>query len=158
MISFAIEPKAKGDEEKVHASLRRLAEEDPSLDVHRDAQTGETIVSGLSQMHVEIVLERMARRFGVEVNLKPPRVPYRETIRRTARAQGRYKKQTGGRGQFGDCHVEIEPLDAPRRVRVRGQDRRRRHPAGLPAGGRQGHPGGDVRAASWWARRWSASR
>jgi elongation factor G len=95
----------------VHASLRRLAEEDPSLDVHRDAQTGETIVAGLSQMHVEIVLERMARRFGVEVNLKPPRVPYRETIRRKARAQGRYKKQTGGRGQFGDCHVEIEPLD-----------------------------------------------
>ena len=112
VVSFAIEPKAKGDEDKVHASLRRLAEEDPSLDVHRDAQTGETIVSGLSQMHVEIVLERMARRFGVEVNLKPPRVPYRETIRRRARAQGRYKKQTGGRGQFGDCHVEIEPLDA----------------------------------------------
>ncbi len=144
VVSFAIEPKAKGDEDKVHASLRRLAEEDPSLDVHRDAQTGETIVSGLSQMHVEIVLERMARRFGVEVNLKPPRVPYRETIRRKARAQGRYKKQTGGRGQFGDCHVEIEPLDAHDGLRVRGQDRRRRYPAGLPAGCRQGDPGGDV--------------
>jgi elongation factor G len=110
VVSFAIEPKSKGDEEKVHTSLRRLQEEDPSLDVHRDAQTGETIVAGLSQMHVEVTLERMARRFGVEVNLHPPRVPYMETIRRPARAQGRYKKQTGGRGQFGDCHITLEPL------------------------------------------------
>jgi elongation factor G len=111
VVSFAIEPKSKGDEEKMHASLRRLAEEDPSLDVHRDVQTGETIVAGLSQMHVEIALERMQRRFGVEVEVHPPRVPYLETIRRPARAQGRYKKQTGGRGQFGDCHIEVEPLD-----------------------------------------------
>jgi elongation factor G len=111
VVSFAVEAKAKGDEDKVHAALRRLAEEDPSLDVHRDEQTGETIVAGLSQMHVETVLDRMHRRFGVEVELKPPRVPYRETIRGKARAQGRYKKQTGGRGQFGDCHIEIEPMD-----------------------------------------------
>jgi elongation factor G len=111
VVSFAVEAKAKGDEDKVHAALRRLAEEDPSLDVHRDEQTGETIVAGLSQMHVETVLDRMHRRFGVEVELKPPRVPYRETIRSKARAQGRYKKQTGGRGQFGDCHIEIEPMD-----------------------------------------------
>jgi elongation factor G len=111
VVSFAIEPKHKGDEEKMHASLRRLAEEDPSLDLHRDPQTGETIVAGLSQMHVEVVLERLARRFGVEVDLHPPRVPYLETIRRSARAQGRYKKQTGGRGQFGDCHIVLEPLD-----------------------------------------------
>ena len=110
VVSFAIEPKSKGDEEKVHTSLRRLQEEDPSLDVHRDPQTGETIVAGLSQMHVEVTLERMARRFGVEVTLHPPRVPYMETIRRSARAQGRYKKQTGGRGQFGDCHITVEPL------------------------------------------------
>ena len=110
VVSFAIEPKHKGDEEKVHTSLRRLQEEDPSLDVHRDPQTGETIVAGLSQMHVEVTLERMARRFGVEVTLHPPRVPYMETIRRPARAQGRYKKQTGGRGQFGDCHITLEPL------------------------------------------------
>ena len=101
----------KGDEDKVHASLRRLQEEDPSLDVHRDEETGETIVGGLSQMHVETVLERMHRRFGVEVDLKPPRVPYRETIRKPARAHGRHKKQTGGRGQFGDCHIEIEPIE-----------------------------------------------
>ncbi len=110
VVSFAIEPKHKGDEEKVHTSLRRLQEEDPSLDVHRDPQTGETIVAGLSQMHVEVTLERMARRFGVEVTLHPPRVPYMETIRKSSRAQGRYKKQTGGRGQFGDCHITLEPL------------------------------------------------
>ena len=77
-------PRSKGDEDKVHASLRRLQEEDPSLDVHRDEETGEMIVGGLSQMHVETVLERMHRRFGVEVDLKPPRVPYRETIRKPA--------------------------------------------------------------------------
>ena len=111
VVSFAIEAKSKGDEDKVHASLRRLQEEDPSLDVHRDEETGETIVGGLSQMHVETVLERMHRRFGVEVDLKPPRVPYRETIRKPARAHGRHKKQTGGRGQFGDCHIEVEPMD-----------------------------------------------
>ena len=111
VVSFAIEARSKGDEDKVHASLRRLQEEDPSLDVHRDEETGETIVGGLSQMHVETVLDRMQRRFGVEVDLKPPRVPYRETIRKPARAHGRHKKQTGGRGQFGDCHIQIEPMD-----------------------------------------------
>jgi elongation factor G len=110
VVSFAIEPKHKGDEEKVVSGLRRLMEEDPALDVHRDPQTGEQIVAGLSQMHVEVVLERMHRRFGVEVTLHPPRVPYLETIRKPSRAQGRYKKQTGGRGQFGDCHIQLEPL------------------------------------------------
>ena len=143
VVSFAIEPKHKGDEEKVVTALRRLMEEDPALDVHRDPQTGEQIVAGLSQMHVEVVLERMHRRFGVEVTLHPPRVPYLETIRKPSRAQGRYKKQTGGRGQFGDCHIQLEPLARPRGVRVRRQDRRRRHPAGVPACGRQGDPGGD---------------
>ncbi len=112
VVAFAIEARSKGDEDKVHASLRRLQEEDPSLDVHRDEETGEMIVGGLSQMHVETVLERMHRRFGVEVDLKPPRVPYRDTIRKPARAHGRHKKQTGGRGQFGDCHIEIEPMEA----------------------------------------------
>jgi elongation factor G len=111
VVSFAVEARSKGDEDKLHQSLRRLAEEDPSLDVHRDPQTGETIVAGLSQMHVETVLDRLQRRFGVEVELHPPRVPYLETIRRQSRAQGRYKKQTGGRGQFGDCHVVLEPMD-----------------------------------------------
>jgi elongation factor G len=109
-MAFAIEPKSKGDEEKVSTALRRLQEEDPTLDVHRDPQTGEQIIAGLSQVHVEVIVDRMKRRFGAEVNLKPPRVPYQETIKKSAKAQGRYKKQTGGRGQFGDCHIEIEPV------------------------------------------------
>jgi elongation factor G len=110
VMAFAIEPKAKGDEDKVFTALRRLQEEDPTIDVHRDDQTGEQIVAGLSQIHVEVIVDRMKERFGAEVNLKPPRVPYRETIKGSARAHGRYKKQTGGRGQFGDAHIEIEPL------------------------------------------------
>ena len=110
VMSFAITPKAKGDEEKVAQAIRRLAEEDPTLRLRRDAQTGEEILSGMSQMHVEIALERAKRRFGVDIELHPPRVPYRETIRREARAHGRYKKQTGGRGQFGDCHIVITPM------------------------------------------------
>jgi elongation factor G len=111
VMSFAITPKAKGDEEKVATSIRRLAEEDPTLRLRRDQQTGEEILSGMSQMHVEVALERAKRRFGVEIELHQPRVPYRETIRKEARAQGRYKKQTGGRGQFGDCHIVIAPAD-----------------------------------------------
>jgi len=110
VMAFAIEPKSKGDEEKVWTALRRLQEEDPTLDVHRDPETGEQIIAGLSQVHVEVIVDRVKRRFGAEVNLKPPRVPYQETIKKSAKAQGRYKKQTGGRGQFGDCHIEIEPL------------------------------------------------
>src|ERR671932_424212 len=110
VMAFAIEPKAKGDEDKVFTALRRLQEEDPTIDLHRDPQTGEQIVAGLSQIHVEVIVERMRQRFGAEVVLKPPRVPYQETIRNGAKAHGRHKKQTGGRGQFGDCHIEIEPL------------------------------------------------
>jgi elongation factor G len=110
VMAFAIEPESRGDEEKVFASLRRLQEEDPTIDLHRDSQTGEQIVAGLSQVHVEVVVDRLRSRFGVGVTLKPPRVPYQETIRAQAKAHGRHKKQTGGRGQFGDCHIEIEPL------------------------------------------------
>jgi elongation factor G len=110
VMAFAMEPRSRGDEEKVGAALHRLQEEDPTIDLHRDPQTGEQIVAGLSQLHVEVVVERMRERFGAEVELKPPRVPYHETIRSSAQAHGRYKKQTGGRGQFGDCKIEIEPL------------------------------------------------
>jgi elongation factor G len=111
VMAFAIEPKSKGEEDKVFTALRRLQEEDPTIDLHRDQQTGEQIVAGLSQVHVEVIVERLRSRFGAEVNLKPPRVPYQETIRKPAKAHGRHKKQTGGRGQFGDCHIEIEPLE-----------------------------------------------
>jgi elongation factor G len=111
VMAFAIEAENRGEEDKVFSSLRRLQEEDPTIDLHRDPQTGEQIVAGLSQVHVEVIVDRLRQRFGVEVALKPPRVPYQETIRGSAKAHGRHKKQSGGRGQFGDCHIEIEPLD-----------------------------------------------
>jgi elongation factor G len=111
VMSFAVTPKIKGEEEKVASAIKRLAEEDPTLRLRRDPQTGEEILAGMSQMHVEVALERAKRRFGVDVELHQPRVPYLETIRGSARAQGKYKKQTGGRGQYGDCHIVIEPID-----------------------------------------------
>src|ERR671931_480714 len=110
VMSFAVTPKSKGDEEKVATSLRRLSEEDPTLVLRRDRQTGEQLLSGLSQIHVEVAVDRLRRRFGVEVDLHQPHVPYLETIRKEARARHRYKKQTGGRGQFGECEIVIEPL------------------------------------------------
>jgi elongation factor G len=111
VMSFAVTPKTKGDEDKVAQALRRLHEEDPTLQLRRDPQTGEQLLSGMSQVHVEVAVARLKSRFGVEVELHQPRVPYVETIKAEARAQGRYKKQTGGRGQFGDCHIVIEPLE-----------------------------------------------
>jgi elongation factor G len=111
VMAFAYEAKSKGDEEKAVTAIRRLREEDPCLDVHRDPQTGEQIIAGLTQIHVEVVLDRMRRRFGAEIVLKPPRVPYVETIRKPASAHARYKKQTGGRGQFADCKIEIAPAE-----------------------------------------------
>ncbi len=111
VMAFAYEPKSKGDEEKAAAAVRRLTEEDPTLDVHRDAQTGEQIIAGLTQVHVEVIVARMKSRFGVEIELHPPRVPYQESIRKAASAHARYKKQSGGRGQFADCQIEIEPAE-----------------------------------------------
>jgi elongation factor G len=110
VMAFAVEVSGRGDEDKMFTSLRRLQEEDPTIDLHRDPQTGEQIVAGLSQVHVEVIVDRLRSRFGVEVALKPPRVPYRETIRVPSEGHGRHKKQTGGRGQFGACHIEICPL------------------------------------------------
>ncbi len=110
VISFAIEPKSRGDEEKVAMGLHRLLEEDPTLRFHRDEETKEMILGGMGQMHLEVTLERLKRKFGAEVIMKTPKIPYRETIRKTSKAQGRYKKQSGGRGQFGDCHIELEPM------------------------------------------------
>ncbi|TML84553.1 MAG: elongation factor G [Actinobacteria bacterium] len=111
VMSFAVTPKSKGDEEKMATGLRRLEEEDPTLHLRRDQQTGEQLLSGMSQMHVEVAVDRLRSRFNVDVELHPPRVPYLETIRSEARAQGKYKKQTGGRGQYGDAHIIIEPIE-----------------------------------------------
>ena len=110
-ISFALEPKSKGDEEKISTALARLMEEDPVLRVARDGRTHELLVSGNGQVHVEVAIAKMKKKFGVEAVLKQPKVPYLETIKRKVPAvQGRHKKQTGGRGQFGDCWIEMEPL------------------------------------------------
>ncbi len=110
-ISFAINPRSKGDEEKVVDGLNRLSEEDPSLQVGFDEQARDILLSGMGQVHVEVVLERLKRKFGVEVDLSLPKVPYRETIRKKVLGvEGKHKKQTGGRGQFGVCYIDIEPL------------------------------------------------
>ena len=110
IISYAIAPKSKGDEDKVGTGLHRILEEDPTLRFQRDEETKEMLLSGMGQVHLEITLERLKRKFGVEVAMKTPKVPYRETVKVSARAQGKYKKQSGGRGQYGDCWLDIEPL------------------------------------------------
>ncbi len=109
-ISFALQPKAKGDEDKISNALARLAEEDPTLRYHYDPETKQLLISGVGQLHIEVTLERMKRKFNAEVLLLPPRIPYKETVKGRAQVQGRHKKQTGGRGQFGDCWIEVEPL------------------------------------------------
>ena len=109
VISYAIEPKTKADEDKIHSALHRMIEEEPTLESHRDAQTKEFIISGMGQVHLEVIVEKMKRKFGVEVLLKTPKVPYLETIRSSARVQGKFKKQSGGRGQYGDCWIEMSP-------------------------------------------------
>jgi elongation factor G len=108
--TFAIEPKTRGDEDKISTALQRLQEEDPVLRVSRDAQTHEMLLSGMGQLHIEVVVGRLRKRYKVEVNLKKPKIPYRETIKGAAEAHGRHKKQTGGHGQFGDCKIRIKPL------------------------------------------------
>ncbi|HSI88927.1 MAG TPA: elongation factor G [Pyrinomonadaceae bacterium] len=110
-IAFAIEPKSRNDEEKISAALHKILEEDPSLHFDRDSQTKEFILSGSGQLHIETVVDKLKNRYHVEVDLHPPKVPYKETITETAEVQGRHKKQSGGRGQFGDCKVIFEPLD-----------------------------------------------
>ena len=109
-IAFAIEPKSRQDEEKISAALHKILEEDPALHFSRDSQTKEFLLSGSGQLHVETVVEKLKKRYGVEVTLHPPKVPYKETITTRAEVQGRHKKQTGGRGQFGDCKCVFEPL------------------------------------------------
>jgi elongation factor G len=110
VLSYAVEPKSRGDEDKISGALQRLQEEDPTIRSSRDPQTKELLLSGQGQLHIEVTVAKMKRRFGVEVNLKPPKIPYRETITAATDAHGRHKKQTGGHGQFGDCSIRMEPL------------------------------------------------
>ncbi|HEY7172286.1 MAG TPA: elongation factor G [Vicinamibacterales bacterium] len=110
VLAYAIEPKTRGDEDKISTSIHRLEEEDPSIHYSRDPQTKELLLAGQGQLHIEVTVAKLKRRFGVDVNLKPPRIPYRETIKSATEAHGRHKKQTGGHGQFGDCKIKVEPL------------------------------------------------
>ncbi|MBP1729232.1 MAG: translation elongation factor, partial [Deltaproteobacteria bacterium] len=110
VISYAIEPKTKNDEDKIHSALHKMIEEEPTLESHRDEQTKEFIISGMGQVHLDVIVEKMKRKFNVEVLLKTPKVPYLETIRGSVKVQGKYKKQSGGRGQYGDCWIEMGPM------------------------------------------------
>lgn len=110
VIQMAIKAKAKGDEEKIATGLSRLREEDPTFKVVVDPEIKQTIISGQGELHLEVTIDRLKRKYGVEVELDKPRIPYRETIRKKVEVQGKYKKQTGGRGQFGDCYLRLEPL------------------------------------------------
>jgi len=110
LISFSLHPKSKGDEDKLNTSLGRLIEEDPSIRYSRHEQTKEFIISGMGQIHIEVLAAKMKRKFGVDVELREPKVPYKETIKGRTKIQGKYKRQSGGRGQYGDCWLELEPL------------------------------------------------
>ena len=110
VVSFAIEPKSSADIEKISLGLHKLIEEDPTLEFSRHADTKEMVLSGMGQVHIDLALEKLRRKYGAEVVVHMPKIPYRETIRATAQAQGKYKKQTGGHGQYGDCWLEIAPL------------------------------------------------
>jgi elongation factor G len=110
VISYAIQPKTKNDEDKIHGALQRLMEEDQTIQSRRDEKTRELILSGMGQVHLEVTIEKLKRKFGVEVEMKTQKVPYLETFKASVKAQGKYKKQSGGRGQYGDCWVEFAPL------------------------------------------------
>ena len=110
MISFAISAKSKGDEDKIFSSTVKLIEEDPSLKLDRISETKEIILSGQGRIHIETTVEKLKRKFNVEAVLNTPKVPYRETIKKKVRVQGKHKKQTGGHGQFGDCWIQLEPM------------------------------------------------
>ncbi|HEK84936.1 MAG: elongation factor G [Candidatus Saccharicenans sp.] len=109
-ISFAIEPKTRADEDKISQATHRVTEEDPTVRIERDPETNQLLISGNGELHVRIITEKLKKRYNVDVELKPPKIPYRETIKGKSDVQGKYKKQTGGRGQYGDCKIKMEPL------------------------------------------------
>ena len=119
VISVAIEPKTKADQEKLGQAMQKLAQEDPTFRVHSDPDTGQTLISGMGELHLEIIVDRMMREFGVQATVGRPQVAYRETIRRKAGAEGKYIKQTGGRGQYGHCKIEVLPLPSSAHEKMR---------------------------------------
>src|SRR5262249_44914396 len=111
VIAVAIEPKTKSDQEKLGAALNKLTQEDPTFRVHQDPETGQTIIRGMGELHLEIITDRLVREFNVRANVGKPQVAYKETIRKPASAEGRYVRQTGGKGQYGHVKIRIEPLE-----------------------------------------------
>ena len=144
VISVAVEPKTKADQDKLGTGLAKLADEDPTFVVKYDDETGQTVISGMGELHLDIIVDRLRREFSVDANVGKPQVAYRETIRKpVTKIEGRFIRQTGGHGQFGHVDLDLEPTGAGRRLRVHQQDRRRQDPARVHPGGRPGHPGGD---------------
>ena len=149
VISVAIEPKTKADQEKMGVALSRLADEDPTFKVRTDEESGQTIISGMGELHLEILVDRMSREHKVEANVGEPKVAFRETIRKKAEAEGKYIRQTGGSGNYGHCKLRVEPNDAGRGLRVRQRNQERfgaqgihqAHRSGRAGRARAGHPG-----------------
>ena len=157
---MAIEPKTKSDQEKLGTAIQRLAEEDPTFRVRNDEETGQTVISGMGELHLDILVDRMRREFNVEANIGKPQVAYRETIRRTVeKVDYTHKKQTGGSGQYAKVIVKLEPLPLETDgadVRVRQRGHRRSHPA--RSSSRRWTPARRTpcSTACWPATRWSA--
>ena len=142
VIAVAIEPKTKADQEKMGNALQRLGEEDPTFKIESDEETGQTLIHGMGELHLEVIVDRMLREFKVEANVGKPQVAYRETIRkRVEKVVARFVRQTGGRGQFGHVVINVEPAPG-RGLRVRQQNQGRRHPRRIHRPGRTGHEGG----------------
>ena len=141
VIQLAVEPKTKADQEKLGMAIQKLAQEDPTFRVNTDPETGQTILSGMGELHLEIIVDRMMREFGVGANVGKPQVAYRETIRRPAEAEGRHIKQTGGHGQYGVAKIRVEPLPAGLRLRIRQRDFRRLDSEGIHQADRSRHRG-----------------
>ena len=143
VIHVAVEPKTKADQDKLSKALFALSEEDPTFRVRSDEETGQTVISGMGELHLEVLVDRMLREFSVDANVGKPQVAYRETIRKPVeKIEERYIRQTGGRGQYGHVVISLEPTGPGRRLRVRRQDHRRRDPQGVHPLGRRRHPGG----------------
>ena len=140
VIRVAIEPKTKAGNEKMGIALAKLAEEDPTFKTYTDEETGQTIIAGMGELHLEIIVDRLLREFKVEANVGAPQVAYRETIRKEANQETKYARQSGGKGQYGHVKIKIEPNE-PVRVMSRQRHRWRRYPEGIHPGYRQRYPG-----------------
>ena len=143
VIDIAVEPKSKDEQTKLEIGLMKLAEEDPTFKVHTNPETGQTIIAGMGELHLEIIVDRLLREFKVEANVGKPQVAYRETAgKAVSNVEGKFVRQTGGHGQYGHCVINMEPLPAGTGYQFENKIRGRRHPQGVHPLGRQGHPGG----------------